>query len=337
MSDSSSENTAVEAPAEPAPEADVKTPDPSPGEQGVETSPILERVNEALKKTAVESPATRDGEATTQPDTTSEGKAADEFAETGKYPKNAQGRIRYLLDEAKAKEAEIARLAPDAELGQKILGTLEQNGIEPEELENTLHLTSLIKSGNYDQALQALTPIYQELQKRAGELLPAELQQKVKLGHITLADAKQLHKANTALANRQAQDAQQKQRTEAQQRAAQHQATVQKAATAVTEWEKGKATADPDWQQKQGFLAKELELETRRFVEANRRFPTDKESVALAEKALKTVDASLKPFAPKPQAKIIPLGNSASPRSQVKPTSPLEALEAGLAMSKRAA
>lgn len=333
MPDPSSELTAapaaVEAPVsdvKPAPEASTEQP------KGVEAT-FLDRVTNALSK-GTESPAVEDGKAkanpleTTKPDPAKvEPKAAPD-AETGKYPKTAEGRIRYLNDRTKELSGEVERLKPDADLAQKIMGYLDTNGIQPEELDNTLALTALIKRGEYEQALKVLDPIYRELLARNGEILPADLQEKVRLGHMTKAVAQELHKSRTIAANAANREKQTVAKTEAERQQAAHNTRVRGAASATSAWEQAKEAADPDWHLKKNLVAKEVKLMLLELGPAG--YPkTPTEAVNLSEKALKSVEEQLKQFAPRPQQRQMATGTT-SPRAKTQPKSLMEAIDAVL-------
>lgn len=336
MTDSSSEQITAEAVVE-APVSDVKPASEASTEQpkGVETS-LLDRVTDALKK-GTESPAVKDGKATADPQATAQKvapakvdpKAVSPDAETGKYPKTAEGRIRYLNDRTKELSGEVERLKPDAELAQKIMGYLDTNGIEPEELDNTLALTALIKRGEIEKAIKVIEPIYRSLLDRNGDILPADLQEKVRLGHMTKATAVELHKARTTAKNAAERERQTTAKTVAEKQQTEHNTRVRTAASATSTWEQAKAAADPDWHLKQDAVAAEVELELRRLGPEG--YPrTAKEAVDLSEKALKTVEERLKKFAPKPQTRQMPTGLT-SPRAKTQPKSLMEAIDAALA------
>lgn len=332
MTDPSSEiavaEAAVKAPVsdvKPAPEASTEQP------KGVEAT-LLDRVTNALTK-GTESPAVTDGKAEAKPEPTKVDPAkvdpkAGPDAETGKYPKTAEGRIRFLNDRTKELSGEVERLKPDAELATQIMGYLDANGIAPEELDNTLALTALIKRGQYEQALGVLQPIYQDLLNRAGEVLPKELQEKVRLGHMTLADAKELQKARTKATNLEQANKRETERQTTERQQQQHQAMVQTAAQATSAWERQKEVADPDWHMKKDLVAQQVELELRRLGSGG--FPkTGKDAVDLSEKALKAVEERLKMFAPKPQQRQMATGPT-SPRAKTQPKSLMEAIDAVL-------
>lgn len=334
MPDPSSELTAapavVDAPVsdvKPAPEASTEQP------KGVETT-LLDRVTDVLKK-GTESPTVTDGKAVADPLDTAkkvdpakvDAKAGPD-TETGKYPKTAEGRIRFLNDRTKELSGEVERLKPDADLAQKIMGYLDTNGIQPEELDNTLALTALIKRGDYEAALKVLDPIHRELLNRTGEILPADLQEKVRLGHMTRAVATELHKSRVKAQNAENREKQTTAKTAADRETQAHQTMVRTAASATSEWERAQAAADPDWHQKQDLVAEQVELELRRLGPAG--YPkTPQDAVGIAEKAKKAVEERLKKLAPKPQARQMPTGLT-SPRAKAQPKSLMEAVNAAL-------
>jgi hypothetical protein len=172
LTDSPTEAAQAAAPA--ATEAkDVASPAPSTGEtKGVETS-YLDRVTAALGEGKAESPAATDGKETKPPPVaTGDVKKADELGpddDTGTYPRTAQGRIRHLADQVKTTKAENARLAESAKLSDQLVDFMEEKGIAPEELDNILKLTALIKGNDNEGALKVLAPIYRRRPRAAGE------------------------------------------------------------------------------------------------------------------------------------------------------------------------
>jgi hypothetical protein len=337
LPDSSSE--ALEAPASlAAPEIpDVKPAAESSTEapKGVEAT-LLDKVSDLLGQ-GTDSPTVVEGKAKATPATKPTDKAdeLDPTADTGKYDRTAQGRIRHLNDQTKELTTKIERLTPDAEVGRQILDYVESRGLKTEQLDNVLEMTALIASGRYDDALTVLAPIYQELQQRAGLVLPANLQQEVRLGYITEARARELHKAQTTAKNvvqreqvqAQTQAERDRARAEADQQSA-YQQRVHKSASAVTDWERAKLATDPDWNLKQPLVAAELELQLRRLGRA--KYPDDRSAVTLADQVLATVEQRLKTLAPRPMQVRTATSQAASPRSQARPRSLEDAVNQAL-------
>lgn len=336
MTDSSPEQITAEAAVE-VPVSDAK---PASSTEQPQAS-LLDSVTAALAK-KTESPTVITGKDEALPPAAREARRAERLkranevidpdAETGDYPRTAEGRIKYLSDqvrEFKKSAAETESIRADAQLAQKILGYLDTNGIEPEELDNTLALTALIKRGEIEKAIKVIEPIYRSLLDRNGDILPADLQEKVRLGHMTKATAVELHKARTTAKNAAERERQTTAKTVAEKQQTEHNTRVRTAASATSTWEQAKAAADPDWHLKQDAVAAEVELELRRLGPEG--YPrTAKEAVDLSEKALKTVEERLKKFAPKPQTRQMPTGLT-SPRAKTQPKSLMEAIDAALA------
>lgn len=335
----------TDSPTEAAPEPvtateakDVAPPVASAGEpKGVETT-HLERVTAALEGGKAESPAATDGkEKASPPVTTGDVKKADDLgpddAETGTYPRTAQGRIRYLADQVKATKSENARLAESAKLSDQLVDFMEEKGIAPEELDNILKLTALIKGNDNEGALKVLAPIYRQLLDRTGNILPPDLEQQVKQGRMTRDTALELNRARAKAKDLETQRNTTAQRTEKASREAAWKNQVSEATQTASDWDKAKAVSDPDWHQKQPLVAKELKLlvQERVLQKGPAGYPTAKETVALAEQALKSVEEHLKQFRPTPQQRTVPQGDSTSPRSKAKPTSHMDAINQALA------
>lgn len=249
------------------------------------------------------------------------------------YPKNSQGRIRQLVDsntEAETRHtSEVAEMKPKAEQMDRVTSFMEEHNIQPHEFDNALNITRLINSRDHDAALQAIEPIYQELQRRAGNVLPAKLQEEVRLGYITEDHARELHRSQTeakSAQERQTEQKAQEQETKAREQWETHCSDMQSHADA---WAKTKAASDPDWQLKQGELERELEL---RLLKGGREaFPkTKEEAIQLAEESLKAVEGRLKRFQPKPQARTMPQGDHASPGNNAKPDTLMGAIDQAL-------
>lgn len=327
--------TGVENSASPAETQDVAAE--SSTAEGVE-NPYLEAVNKVLGEGAEESPASEKGEGKPSPEPKKDVKAEDADPsedELKRYPPNSQKRIRQLLDQRNEirtrYEAEVSALKPKAEHLDRITGYLQEHGIDPQEFDNTLEITRMIKTGDYDNALQVITPIYLELAKRAGKILPSDLQEEVRLGHITEQRARELHESRTRsenLTERQKQDQARREEREAEERSRR---VVTTAAGAADEWAKAKAASDPDWSLKQDDVAAEVE---RMILKDPQRYPKSKEeAVALAEEALKVVEARIKRFAPRPSERRVPVHQPASPRSAAKPKTYMEAVDLALSGS----
>jgi hypothetical protein len=216
---------------------------------------------------------------------------------------------------------------PRAENYDKLTGYLTRNGINSDEANNSLELTRIIKSGDYPTALKMLTPIYQEIQKRAGEVLEPDLQEDVRLGHVPHERALELQRLRATDAA--ARERGQRQETQnREQQAQQTNATfVQTVAKAADDWAKAKAGSDPDWDKKQSEVAEIVELDLRRNG-----FPkTTQEAIQRSEKALESVNARWKRLRGAQQAITATVGNGrSSARTNELPKSAMDAVNRAL-------
>lgn len=292
------------AAADPTP-APVVSAEPTPADKPTSAIDAVTRALAPAPKDGVDAGAptaenrsSKDGTGTQdKPPVAGEPAADPSEEEIKQYTPGAQKRIRELVAEkntargqVEAATRELDTFKPRAESYDKLTGYLTRNGITSDEANNSLEVTRLIKAGDFANALKVLTPIYQEVQKRAGEVLPPDLQEEVRLGHTPHERALELSRlrANeTAAAERQAQEGQ-RQRTEAQQTA--WNTHVQTVAKAADDWAKGKAAGDPDWDKKATEVADIVDLAIRRDG-----FPKSKEAaLQISEQALAKVNTRWK-------------------------------------------
>lgn len=318
-----------------APETSDVPRESSPAETGVAKS-MLEAVTGALEKDAEEAPTSEGGKEKSEPDSGETASAAKEGEadeadltddEVRQLSQRAQHRFRSLVAGLKERDGKIAEIEPKARQLDEITGYLRTHDISPEEFDNTLGITRLIKAGDYPKAFAILDPIYQELAKRSGRVLPDDLRERVRLGYLTEADAKELHASRTAAGLADQRERTQAERAAEAERARETQAFVNTLTEAGDTWTRQKSTSDPDWKQKEPLVVELVELEMRRRATAGTLPRTREDAVKLMDDALRTVEARFKTVAPKPQQRSPVTGRFASPRSEKQPSSMLEAMQ----------
>lgn len=328
----------------PATVAPVVTAEPTPA---AKPESILDVVSKALKPTSgvdagaptAEQRSPKDETAPVTPPAAAEPPLlSDEEKRT--FSASAQQRIRELAaqkNEARdalanyAKTPEQIELRGKAEKTDRLSGYLSRNGISEDEANNTLALTSLIKGGNFTRALEVLTPIFSELQKRAGAVLDTDLAEDVRLGKLdrTRADETQRLRATTAQSETQRQI--EETRTANETAAREHTSFVTRVAKTADNWAAAKATSDPDWDKKAPQVTEIAELELRRRGPEAFRKMTDADVVAISEKALEEVNKRWTKFRPGTQEIRPHLGNGrASTTADTPPKTALEAIERAL-------
>lgn len=293
---------------------------------------MLDAVQAALKPEA--SPASQDpGDAADAE--TPDSKAEEETSEDDEtlseealkqLSRRTRNSFNRLTSKIKAKDGEIESLKPKAEEFEKISRFVSQAGLTNEDVGFLLQVGALARS-QPDKALEHLLPFVQQLQQQAGEVLPADLAERVRLGYITEQDARELSKARSReqLATKRA-DQSETQRREAE-AASERQKTVDSTIAASEKWESTQASKDPDWHLKRNEVAEKVELAI--YKEQTKRgdpkyFPNRDEIVKMSNAALDEINKRFKSRGPKP-AEIIPVNpGGAPPRTTPKPTSMLD-------------
>jgi hypothetical protein len=136
---------------------------------------------------------------------------------------------------------------------QKLTTFLDETGVSPQEAAEALELRALMKA-NPAEAWKAMKPMVQQLLADAGELLPADLQERVKKGEMTRDAAMELSRLRAAQhigqrsAEANAEMAERRQQQEA----------VQARVNTAAVWERETKAKDPDFEQKREALMKEI-------------------------------------------------------------------------------
>lgn len=310
-------------------------PESSPGSKGGETPSYLDTVTAVLNGGTEKSPGSEDGKGKPEPESTTGTDGDPDVPEEIQqlHPKT-RDRFHELVTMRKAVEAERDALKPKAEQFERVLDYLETNRIAPQEFDNALELTRMIKSGEYEKALEVLTPIFREVADRAGRILPADLQERVRLGHITEEDARELHRSRTHAKNVETRTAEERERDQQNRQAEEAKRVAETAAQAGDQWAKEKAASDPDWRLKQNLVAEQVELDiTRRKLAGDPNwFPKTREDVIrISNAALKVVEDRLKKMGPRPVEKRVVTGLPASSRAAAQPKTFMEAVDQALA------
>jgi len=251
-----------------------------------------------------------------------------------KFKTETAARFDQLLTERKGLRDQLAAASTQLEATKhkvenydRFNSFLVENKLTSEDVDNTFKIMALVRGGRSTEALKALEPIVAQLKGLAGEGdLPADLAEKVRLGYVDEATARETARlrAGTEQSNRQAEQA----RLETEQR--RHTETVERAKSTGNEWEAAKRKADPDWHLKQDRIHELLELELRKG--GHERFPkTDKDVVEILDGIYDKVTKDLRKFIPKPSSVKPPASGNASPRSVAQPTTMLEAIKASRA------
>lgn len=313
---------------------------PGNDSKGADSSPpaqagsMLDAVQAALEPKA-ESPTAPNPDQAAKPD--SDAAKADGQSEDTELSDDelkalswkAQQRFKKLASAAKTKDGEIASLKVKADEHDRIVGAITKAGLEAKELDELVDLGSALKQNRPREALQILAPIVQALEQVVGKILPADLQEEVRLGYITEQRAQELAEARASeKIERQSRERLQRE-SDADKQQRDVAERVNSSVSAVEAWEKQQAASDPDWPLKRQEVAEQVELLIGREAQKRRApyFPTPDESVQLSKDALKTVNDRISRLKPRP-AEVRPSANNpgGSPRSKPAPKTILDAI-----------
>lgn len=307
--------------AAPTPETDVNAAESSSAEAG--SSPDLSSViDTALKGEEASAPSEKEPNAEASEPESQEKKEpeSDDLPDdpTDDELKDAKPRTRQrieaLLDQRKELRGEVDSLKPKADQWDRIEEFRKANGMEPQHVANAIQIAALIES-NPAKALEILSPVYDNLRQRAGEVLPDELEQRVRQGDISREDALRIARAEAARMQlqRQSEDTRKRESEQAQRQQVETQTNM--LATVSSDWDREQASRDPDWSAKRDMAAATV---SHRLTTAG--MPDTPEAmVKLLNEAKKQVDATIGKFRqPKPAVARDPDGASsrdAKPRA----------------------
>ncbi len=234
-------------------------------------------------------------------------------------------RIEQLLGKVRTLGSQVTDLSPKAQEFDKLVNFIADNGLSKQDLDATFEIVSAIRN-DPTKAYKALTPIYQALQQAVGDILPTELQERVRLGYISEADARALHRAQRSEALTREQSERTEQRRTEQSERERKQTLVRDVSSTVGTWEQGKASSDPDWHLKQSRINELIRLKV-----YEQGYPDTKEAaVKLCNDVYDDVTKEIRRLSPKPQEKQAVNGNASSRDTAAEPKSILEAVQFGL-------
>lgn len=331
MSDSSSEtiDALIEAdPAEPAQQTDVSTTaDSSPADGGAN---LLDSVTDALKD-AKQEPSPSSGQGQTDPAAAPKAGTAEEplgeltEQELHRFGPKTQRRIKSLLGDRAERDRRIEQLSPKAEQYERFEAYTRDNRLSPDDVATVFELASLIRNDPF-KAWERVQAIQNGLAQVVGQVLPPDIQERVKLGYLSEQDGRELAAARSKAALTEAQSKEQAaQAREERERQTVH-AHVESCRDTANSWETAKKVNDPDWNEKQARIGELIELEVHRNG-----YPKTKQAVVtMLDGFLDRVNKDFARFKPKPR-EVRPAVGSASSRATAQPKTLMEAVDAALA------
>lgn len=322
----------IDAPQPDAENSAAAASSPAADDKGEKS--LLDSVQEALGSkaeppAAEQDPKTSPSQAGAEAEQPKPESLSDEVPEEEmkRYGPKTQARIRQLLEGRHAAREEANSLKPKAAEFDKFDNFVRQNQLSPEDVSATFNIAAAIRNDPH-KAWDMITPIVRQLAEIVGHVLPADLQEEVRLGYITEQRARELAQTRSKtslLEQRTTQSEERRKQEDERNRLSAHAATCRDTAN---DWEAQKKASDPDWNLKQGRITEKLKLK----LHENGGFPETKQKVVeWLDEIHKQVTEEIKGFVPRPKPITPPNPGNASSRANAEPQTALEAAELALA------
>lgn len=275
---------------------------------------MLEAVQAALKKEAPaeQSSGSKDGEGSDAEANPKDGEKPAEGAEGEddipqpfhKHP--AWQRLKAQRDEYRSSHEIVGNLR----------GFMAEAQLSLDEVNQGFEIMRLMKH-DPAAALEAIRPYFTALLSATGKVLPADLKEKVDAGAI-----------EESLAAEMAQMRQRQVRAEADSKRAAEAAAERmrsEISTALSEWENGWKSSDPDYSAKQKHVQREIELRLLR----GERPANAAAAVKLASDARAAVEKELGRLIPKKKEEVLPVTGASATGARPEPKSMLDVVKMG--------
>jgi len=262
------------------------------------------------------------------------GEITDE--ELKSYKPKTRKRIEGLLDDRSRLTERLEAVTPQAEQMESLQNFMQERNLTPANVSELMVVGGLAMSDDPKDLRAALTRVNQfkaQIETQLGEVLPEDLQKKVDDGSLDAEGAKEIALSRITQKRAEVKTERAKetvQTTQSESQRATETAAAQVVHSTISDWQRDKASKDPDYPRKAELLAKEIKL--RVLAEGGKVLDKNK-ALGIAEEAYAEVTRIYKALSPAktPEAKKFATSKAVPGNSAPKPNSPLEAARAGLA------
>lgn len=242
---------------------------------------------------------------------------------TRKRFEQLQGRLRDTKTENQELREKLETSEVDAGHYRQLTDFLNNNGINQDEA-NTLFSIGAMMKNDPNQALQMITPYYNQLLELTGNVLPKDLQEQVQQGYITEQYAFELSQQRAANQNHQVQQRQQQQYRQRQDAQRQQQLNTDiQAALANLEktWQ-----SDPDYKMTSTRIRERVKLMWFEAAQSGKMPQSVDEAMRMVKEVKSEVERELKQFMPKPKSINPPPEGGNNPQSKPVPQNTLDVI-----------
>jgi hypothetical protein len=258
---------------------------------------------------------------------------ADQLAEAAAAPR-LQKKIRKLLQqrhELRENVAQLEALRPVAEIGTQIQTFVQQNDLSGDDVARVLEMAAMIRSGDYASFYKLVSPFVRTAQEYLGIVLPKDLRERVKAGHMTEQAAQEF--ARTRMDQQRTQtEYKTQQQTVAADRIRATQGQVERS---VNAYEQQLAASDPDYKAKAASVRRTAQA---MLLERGGTIQTVDDALNITRAAYEEVNAAMRKLraAPVPTSRM-PNGNGTTSPVTAEPKTLMDAALQGLARARNGA
>jgi hypothetical protein len=329
--------------SEPAASQPTPTSEPTSAPSG-EKSESKESLLDAVLKVA---PATNETDVLAKPkdesaprddqpesDQADTGTTETEADEDDSIPADAAPRlakkIRKLVNERRELRREVEQLRPVAQIGGELQEFATANDLSGDDVASVLRMAAMLRAGDYDSFYRAVAPFVRTAQEYLGVVLPRDLADRVRAGHMTEVAAREFA--------RQRYDHQRSQfeleaTTEAASRQRVH-STQNEVQRAVSTYEMRLSASDPDYRAKAPSVRRVVQA---LLHERGGTIQTVDDALQITKAAYDEVSRQMRSIQPQPRAtRPMPNGASQTPSARAAPKNMMEAALLGLESARRA-
>jgi hypothetical protein len=244
---------------------------------------------------------------------------ADQKPKTRKRIEQLLGKVKTLSTERDAMSSKVAEF-------DKFVGFIAKNNLTQEDVNSIFEIGALVRSNDPAAALEKLTPVYQQLQKLAGVVLPPDLDERVRLGYIAEPDARELHRSRTEAKLAQQRQSETERKATEDREQERRSGIVRDVSSAISSWETAKKTSDPDWHLKAQRIDQRVRLEV-----YEKGYPETKDAaVKMINSIYDEVTKEIRGLVPKAPAKSPAVAGGSSTSTVAEPKSLLDAIRIGM-------
>ena len=235
-----------------------------------------------------------------------------------------------LLTQRKALRAEVESMRRPAEIGGELEKFAKANDLSGDDIGLTLKMAASLRIGDYKTFYEAVAPYVRTAQEYLGVVLPKDLQQRVRAGHMTEDAAKEFARQRFDSTRSQMQ-LESTSKAMSQQRVQAAQGDVHRA---VTSFEARLSQSDPDYKVKAPFVKRAVQG---KLLERGGNVANTAEALEIVKQSYAEANQLFSSLQPAPRAtQPRPNGSTQTPSVRSAPKSLMEAALLGVENARRA-